>query len=77
MSEEIIQKLKEMLKSFGKTNIDLSSDLTKDRILDSIETIDFLIMVEKEFNVKITEDEYNQKLSKLSDLSVFIESNRK
>lgn len=77
MSEETFQKLNEILKSIGKKNIELSSNLVKDGILDSIETIDFLVMVEKEFNVKITEDEYINKLSVLSNLVEYIESNHK
>lgn len=76
MSEGTIQKLQEILKSMGKRNIDLSNDLKNESILDSIETIDFLIMVEKEFNVKITEEDYNKKLSSLSSLVEFIELNQ-
>jgi acyl carrier protein len=76
MAEETIQKLKEILKSIGKRNVDISNDLVKESILDSIETIDFLIMVEKEFNLKITEEDYNKKLSLLSNLVDYIESNQ-
>lgn len=77
MTEETIQKLQEILKSMGKRNIDLSNDLKNESILDSIETIDFLIMVEKEFNVNITEEDYNKKLSSLSNLVEYIELNQK
>jgi acyl carrier protein len=75
---EYLTEINNILNSLGKDKVNLEDDLTKDSILDSIELIDFLINVEKKYNVKISENSiYESNLSNINNLIKYLETNGK
>lgn len=75
VQKETLEKVQRILERMGKRNITEHTDLTKESILDSIETIDFIVGMQKRFGVKISErDFFSKGLSKVSDLVAFLNS---
>lgn len=53
-------------------NVDLDSDFTKEYDLDSIALLDFIMTLEEEFDVEISEKELNE-LKSVNDIIALIE----
>lgn len=54
-------------------NVNLDADFTKEYDLDSIALLDFIMTIEEEFDVEISEKELNE-LKSVNDIIVLIEN---
>lgn len=57
-------------------NVNLDADFTKEYDLDSIALLDFIMTIEEEFDVEISEKELN-KLKSVNDIIALIENKQK
>jgi len=75
MSKNYLESINLILSNMGKDSVSPDNDFDKEGILDSIEMVDFFVSLEKEFGIKISEDEiYGDGLTKVSTLISHLES---
>ncbi len=70
----IREKVAELLNSeLMIENLDFDADFTQDSDLDSIALLDFIMTIEEEFDIEISEDELNE-LRTANDIVKLIET---
>lgn len=75
--EDVQIKLTKMLYSLEvpKTSLEAEANLLDEAVIDSLQLIDFLILIEDDFGVKITRNDLlENNLGKLPELAKFIHS---
>jgi len=78
MKEDYLKNINQILFKIGKDSVSLENDLDKEGILDSIEIVDFFVSLEKEYGLKISQDQiYGDGLTKISTLVSYLESKTK
>lgn len=70
---EVLFEIQQLLRKHGNDKIGLDTDLVKEDVLDSIEIIDFMVAVEKKFNIKLSQQEFvSRELNKVRNLTTFL-----
>ncbi len=76
MKDDILGDLKNFIVSFNvpENTIEKDLDIFDESIIDSMQAIDYLIMIEEKYNINITmQIVKDKKLGKLSDMAKYIQ----